>query len=156
MVCWGRRTRLPGPVVDVAGGWWEGRGGCPWVVVEVRGAQSVGLLLAAVGCCRLAGWQAGWLGEDRTGRGWRRRLRLEREHRLDRKRGSSSSVCGGSAQPGARDNPAKSIIINIICAQGPQCHYIQCDQGFFLLFSMYGKARYYSREWRCCNRPIKR
>lgn len=63
MVCWGRRTRLPGPVVDVAGGWWEGRGGCPWVVVEVRGAQSVGLLLAAVGCCRLAGWLAG-RGQD--------------------------------------------------------------------------------------------
>lgn len=38
------------------------------MVVEVRGAQSVGLLLAAVGCCRLAGWLAGrtglGLGED--------------------------------------------------------------------------------------------
>lgn len=36
------------------------------MVVEVRGAQSVGLLLAAVGCWLL---QAGWLGEDRTGLG---------------------------------------------------------------------------------------
>lgn len=92
-----RRARLPGPVVVVGR---EGR-----VVVEVRGAQSVGLLLAA-------GWErertGDWEWTDRaTGSGQAHSSLGIRKQRAARARGERQSYRG------------QSINDTLICAGPP-------------------------------------